>query len=134
MKLTRKLVLFLVLGMGAVLCLDAWVGVSRETALLRTDMKADEHSVRRALAVAAAEFCRHGENARARDLIEKAGRVALPLTLTWIDVDGPGRASALPPGTLERLDRDDMAWNLDRATGPFGMVRSYLPVRVDQEL
>ena len=56
MKLARELTLFLVLGMCAVLALDALVSIRRELNLYEADTFHDEHVTGRAMAIAASRL------------------------------------------------------------------------------
>jgi signal transduction histidine kinase len=136
MKLTRKLVLVLMMGMGVVLCLDAYFGMQRETDLLETDMHSDEGSIGSAFASAAAQLWSEGAHERARRLItDSAKQVAPTLHLRWIDAVSPdGQPPPLDPDVLARLARGEPVSSVDRESDRFGRSISHVPVRVDQDL
>jgi len=70
MKLARKLTLFLVLGMCAVLALDALVSIRRELKLYEEDTFHDEHVTGRAMAIAASRLWSAGGRAQVMAFIE----------------------------------------------------------------
>ena len=70
MKLARELTLFLVLGMCAVLALDALVSIRRELNLYEADTFHDEHVTGRAMAIAASRLWSAGGRAQVMAFIE----------------------------------------------------------------
>ncbi len=134
MRLVRKLLLVLVTLMVAVLILDAWVGIRRETRLLETDMNADERDTGQALAAAIGALWRTDGRERALQLVGEAQTQPVRVAVRWVD----------PHAGAERPDAPSVAAVRDRVArgevfsvipNPEGEVRrriyTYVPVMVE---
>ena len=132
MRLVRKLLLVLVTLMVAVLILDAWVGIRRETRLLETDMNTDERDTGRSLAAAIGALWRTDGRERALQLVAEAQLQPAKVTVRWVDPhaepgarDAPSVASA-----RERVAHGDVFSEIP-ATGMRRRIYTYVPVMVD---
>ncbi len=134
MKLARKLALFLLLGMFVVLVTDATIGILQEERLLTNDMRADEYQTGRALALAAADLWRLGQQERAKRLVTDANASTASKFVRWVDLSPTAH-----PDDAPRVHSDSL--RLVRSGRSIGAIReepsgarsfyTYVPVVVD---
>jgi len=89
MKLARELTLFLVLGMCAVLALDALVSIRRELNLYEADTFHDEHVTGRAMAIAVSRLLVYSWPGNVRELrnsMERAVALTRYEQITVVDL------------------------------------------------
>ncbi|EYF04968.1 sensor histidine kinase [Chondromyces apiculatus] len=102
MKLTRKLVIVLFLGVFMVLTIHAYTRVRRELGLFEVDMKRDAHIIGRVLSAAASEIWLSDGRERALRLIRDANERESHVTIRYI-VLPPEPGSEVPLASLEAL-------------------------------
>lgn len=103
-KLARKLTVALVLGIFAVLAVQSFSRVRRETGLFEIDMRRDGHTMGRVLKTAAVEVWRTDSEAHAKRLIAEVNESESHVTIRWVSLDAPAGDPAAP-----RIGRDGLA-------------------------
>jgi len=106
MKVSSKLALTLVLGISAVMSINAYLRVRGEVALFRADQAEDQHNEGRLLAALVKEIWRTDGEARARQLVREAQDSGSALQLDWIPLDDastPPEREQLTPRQREAL-------------------------------
>ncbi|MGH7894184.1 MAG: sensor histidine kinase [Candidatus Binatia bacterium] len=103
MKLTRKLVLALVVAICVVMATGAALQLRREIALFESDMAHDEHAMGQALRVALEAAANESGVDRARELLERIRRSESRVDLRGVWLDAPGESPALAAATRARL-------------------------------
>jgi two-component system NtrC family sensor kinase len=134
MKLARKLALFLVLGMCAVLAIDDFFGIRREVNVYEADTRSDEHLTGRALATAIAELWPAGGRQRVLDVIRRANADATQLRIRWVEFDaqpGDALAPALPREELDAVTRGGEFHTAVTTGSNRGRFFTYVPVNID---
>ena len=128
-RLTRKLVVALVLAILFVLGVMAVIRTRREVRLFDTDMRRDHLVLGRALATAAARaWVTSGPDA-AREMVAEANRSADHVRIRWVSLDADARApdrpdvSGLTPGA-------ELATRVEPAHGDDGAIYTYVPVPI----
>ncbi len=132
MKLAYKLTLAFLIGMSAVLALNAVFGLQREIALFETDMLHDHRVIGRALSGELSLVWSSEGEGRARERIRLANEKSEGLRIRWIwldepksGVDGPSiENAALEPVAQE----GELTWVEPGADG-FGRLYTYFPVQ-----
>lgn len=133
MKLARRLTLWLLLGMTAILILSGYLRVKREILLFESDMRHDQHLLGQVLGAAVASVWHRDGEVPARNLIVRANAEERDVHIRWVWLDAP-------PGSPEapRLDRaviSDVAGGrevvrTEPRDGRGGHVYTYVPVEV----
>ena len=137
MKLARKLTIALVLGIFAVLSIQAFARVRRETGLFEGDMRRDGRTMGRVLRTAAAEVWTTVSEVHAKRLVAQVNESESNVTIRWVSLDAaPGardaprlEASALGPLAEGR----ELVGKARDADGTEHLV-TYSPVRVGQRV
>src|ERR1051326_8720158 len=96
MKLARRITLYLVLCMTAVLALDAYLGVRREAELFESDLRQDLLQAGETVATAAALVWSVSGEREAQRLIVETNTATDQPDLHWVDLAAPP-ASPLAP-------------------------------------
>ena len=109
MKLTRKLILALVVTIFVVMGIDAALQLRREVTLFESDMAHDERAMGQALRVALEAAATEAGVDHARALLERIRQSESRVNLRWISLDRPGDMAALTPGAREHLLQGDEA-------------------------
>ena len=134
MRLARNLTIALILSIGIVLFLQAWLRVQRESAHLLGDA-VDHHRVLGHALRAAIELetARSGE-ARARELVEAAERSDESVTVRWIRLDDPLRDAGtefqdqLTPESLRAIERGEDVALTETVDGGAPRLHTYVPL------
>jgi len=106
MKLSRKLTLMLMAGMGVVLGVNAWVRLEREFSLFETDVIRDHRVMGRGLRAAITEIWIQDGEARALDLLERTNVRESEVVIRWVWLDaapGDPYAPSAPGSTTADL-------------------------------
>jgi two-component system NtrC family sensor kinase len=125
MKLTRKLVAALMVGVVAVLATHAAVRVHREIALFEADTQRDDISFGRTLARMAAQLSEQVGPAKALELVEQANSNGQAARIRWVWLDAPAndpRRAQVPAEQLGGLaDAKQITVRLPRDQGGFDL-------------
>lgn len=120
MKLTRKLSLWIGLGICAVLALHAWLRVRSDVSEYRSDVLRDHDVTGRSLATAVELLWRTDGEARAREVIEELNLRTAHAQIRWVwpgadpaDEEAPMRADLVP-----RPDGPTRSEVIEDADGP----------------
>jgi signal transduction histidine kinase len=103
MKLARKLTLWLVLGISAVLAVHFALSIRREQDFLHADSQRDNQLVGRALVAIVSEIVRAEGDAEALELIDRANERDPSVSFRWVVLDPAGATTHLPEAPLARL-------------------------------
>ncbi len=91
MKIATKLVTIIVIGIIAVLAVDSYISIRRDTEIHEANMKRDAHLVGRSLRDLIADVWQNSGRARAMELIEHADKEHYLLNIRWVDLNArPG--------------------------------------------
>src|SRR5512147_2466058 len=84
MRLVFKLTLAIVAAMCAILAVHAHIQVTREVALIESDMRHDHHAMGRAFAAAVREVWREGGEQRAMQLVAEFDQSEKRVRVRWV--------------------------------------------------
>jgi len=133
MRLTRRLILALVLGIVAVVGLDAWARAGREVALFESDMRHDAHVLGRVLRAALSRaWAAEGPDA-ALAVLEGANESRSDVHARWVWPDAPAGDPSAPlvsadwiAGALAR--GEEVSVPVDPAGSQHGALFTYVPI------
>lgn len=127
MKLTRKLTIALLLGLGAILLVNGWLRIHREIRLFERETIRDHHTMAHALSVSVAEVWRVEGEARALELLSRIDALEPQVRIRWVRPDAePGSplAPILAAGSRQTAEHNTVT---DRSAVP-GRVVTWMPV------
>ncbi len=137
MKLARKLTIALVLGIFAVLSIQAFAQVRRETGLFESDMRRDGRTMGRVLRTAAAEVWSTVSEVHAKRLVAQVNESESNVAIRWVSLDAtPGAPDEprLGASTLGPLaEGRELVGKARDADGTEHLV-TYSPVRVGERV
>ena len=133
MKLARRLTLWLLLGMSAVLVLSGTLRVKREIRLFESDMRHDQHLLGKVLGAAVTSVWEQEGELPARHLIARANAEEQDVLIRWVWLAAPPGspdAPRLSPAALADAARGREVVRTEPRDGHGGHVYTYVPVDV----
>ncbi len=126
MKLTRKLVLTLMVAIVVVMAADAMLQLRRETSLFADDMAGDEEAMGRVLQVAVRDVAAHDGIDAAVAVFDRMRAAESRVGLRWVWLDAPEVAADVAP----RLRNDETVHLVREAAAGDERQFTYVPVRL----
>src|SRR4051794_18475982 len=128
MKLARKMVFGLLVGIIAVLLISAWLRVYREVELFDTDMQRDDLLVGRAIATGVLRTWRvEGERAGV-DFVRAFNSGKHHVNARWVWLEGPQEPDTAPLLAAELLGPAREGRELSHRSRELGAQVTYLPL------
>jgi two-component system NtrC family sensor kinase len=134
MRLVLKLTLAIAAGMCAVLAVYAYLQVTREVALIESDMRRDHDAMGRALAVAVRALWHEEGEARALRLVDELNQREKRVRVRWVWLEAPtgdAHRPELPPGALGALRRGRPLQSIVHPGRTAKRLYTYVPVVVE---
>jgi two-component system NtrC family sensor kinase len=134
MRLVLKLTLALVAAMCVVLAVHAYIQVTREVALIESDMRSDHDAMGRALSVALEELWREEGEQRALQVVEQLNEREKRVLIRWVWLDAPPgdpHRAQLPPDALGPLHRSREMIGIEHPAGAAQRLYTYIPLAVE---
>jgi two-component system NtrC family sensor kinase len=134
MRLVLRLTFAIALGMCTVLSVYAYLQVTREEALIESDMRRDHYLIGRALAVAVRDLWREEGEQRALRFVLEFDEVYKRLHVRWVWLDTPAgdpHRPALSPAALGPLRRGRAAQRIVQSSRTAKRLYTYIPVVVE---
>jgi two-component system NtrC family sensor kinase len=134
MRLVLKLTLALVAAMCAVLGVHAYLQVTRELELIRSDMRRNQYAMGRAFAVAVRQLWREAGEERAVELVDRLNEREKRVRVRWVWLDGPAgdpQGPRLPATPLGALRRGREIIGVEHQDGTAHRLYSYIPLAIE---
>jgi two-component system NtrC family sensor kinase len=134
MKLARKFIVALILGVTLVLGAYAWLTVVGEVAAFEADMRRDQHLLGRVLAAAVSALWSIEGETRALALVRDANEAESELAIRWVWLDAPTGDAHAPRIDRKVLDPvaagTELSYVVRGGGGRDGFLATYIPVAV----
>ena len=114
MKVARKLIVALLIGVTVVLAVFGWIRVRREAALFDADVRRDHRAVAMTLSTSVETVWRTSGEREALALVHAADRSKAHIRIRWVWLDEGTASALLDDASFARLERGELVQREER--------------------